>query len=258
MEDKHKEETPTTVPVQASRLGENHIRWEWLEPSVWTPRMLQALQQGPKGGRWYSLMDKVSKADNLRAAWKQVKHNGGAPGVDHITIESFESRLQENLTTLAEELRSVTYRPQATRRVEIPKPGRKGETRGLGIPTVRDRVAQTAMKNVIEPIFEVGFEECSYGFRPGRGAKDALRQVNALLEEGYTHIVDADIRAYFDTIPHDALMEKIKSRISDGSILAVLTSWLNQRIISDVANWLPEEGTPQGAVMTPQTQSTTF
>jgi RNA-directed DNA polymerase len=196
-------------------------------------------------------MDKVCKPENLRSAFAKVKSNGGAPGVDHVTIREFESRLEENLETLAAQLRSGTYEPQGIRRVEIPKPGRKGETRRLGIPTVRDRTAQNAMRNVTEPIFDVGFSANSHGFRPGKGTKGALKQVSTLIEEGYTHIVDADIRSYFDSIPHETLMKQIQERISDGKVLSTIQKWLHQDIIGDMTSYEAEEGTPQGAVISP-------
>jgi len=213
--------------------------------------MLQALNEGPKGGRWYSLMDKVSKMDNLRAAFAQVKRNQGAPGVDHVTCEMFEERLQENLTKIATELRSHSYRPSAIRRVEIPKPGRPGDVRALGIPTVRDRVVQTAMKHVLEPIFEVRFSEHSYGFRPGRGASDALRKVDALIASGYNYVLEIDIQSYFDSINHDKLLQLIREQVTDGAILEVLSGWLKQRIVGPLSSWIPEEGSPQGAVISP-------
>ena len=156
--------------------------------------MLTALETGVKGGRWYSLMDKVHAAANLRAAFTRVKANGGAAGVDHVTVADFEVHLDANLTALGEALRNGTYRPQAIRRVEIPKPGKRNETRPLGIPTVRDRVAQGAVRQVVEPIFERDFAAGRYGYRPNRSAKDALRRVTALLKAGHTWVVEADLR----------------------------------------------------------------
>lgn len=213
--------------------------------------MLEALITGVKGGKWYSLIDKVYTPENLLAAWKQVRRNKGAPGVDHVTIEQFESRLDENLSKLADQLRNGTYVPQAVKRVLIPKAGRPGETRPLGIPTVRDRVAQAAARNVIEPIFEEGFAELSFGFRPRRGAKDALRQVRKALEDGCVHVVDADLKSYFDTIPHERLMQQVEKKVSDRRILALLDSWLHQKILDDMSEWTPEQGSPQGAVISP-------
>jgi len=158
--------------------------------------MLTALEQGVKGGKWFSLMDKVYALGNLRMAFQQVKANGGAAGVDHQTVTMFERQLERNLATLSQSLKDESYRPQAVRRVWIPKPGGK-EKRPLGIPTVRDRVVQAALLTVLEPIFERDFAAHSYGFRPNRGCKDALRRVDSLLKAGYRWVVDADLKSYF-------------------------------------------------------------
>lgn len=202
--DRQPENQPMTVPAGAKQVGETRAaaapdwqRWRWVEPAVWTPRMLAALEKGVKGDKWFSLIDKVYALPNLHAAFAQVKVNAGAAGVDHQTIEMYEQRLAENLGHLAASLRDGSYRPQAVRRVWIPKPGSR-EQRPLGIPTVQDRVVQAAVRNVIEPIFERDFAERSYGFGPGRGCKDALRHVAELLQAGHTWIVDADLKSYFD------------------------------------------------------------
>jgi len=212
--------------------------------------MLTALEEGVKGGKWYSLMDKVWTPGNLHSAFAKVKANGGSPGVDHVTIEMFGERLEENLSRLSEQLRKGEYRPQAIKRVMIPKPG-SNEKRPLGIPTVRDRVVQAAMRHVMEPIFENEFAERSYGFRPGRGCKDALRQVDQLLNQGYIYVVDADLKSYFDTIPHDRLMALIQEKIADNPFLTVVDYFLKQRVMDTAKEWTPEEGTPQGAVLSP-------
>ncbi len=175
--------TPAAVPNEATQAGEIRGRWSWVAPTVWTERMLAALEVGVKGGTWFSLIDKVWSDRNLRAAFARVKANRGSAGVDHVTVASFEAHLDANLARLHRSLRDGTYRPQAIRRVWIPKPGRR-EKRPLGIPTVRDRVVQTALRNALEPIFERNFAEHSYGFRPRRGAKDALRRVDTLLRHG--------------------------------------------------------------------------
>ena len=201
------ETTPAAVP-EAKQAGEVRARWAWVEPEVWTDRMLTALEQGVKGGKWFSLIDKVHSKRNLRSAWQSVRANKGAAGVDHQTIGMFERHLEENLTRLEESIRAGTYRPQAIRRAWIPKPGGK-DKRPLGIPTVRDRVVQTALRNVLEPVFERDFAARSYGFRPGRGCKDALRRVDWLLKAGYTFVVDADLRSYFDSIPRPQLLERV-------------------------------------------------
>jgi len=225
-------------------------RLQWVEPSVWTERMLTALEKGVKGGKWFSLIDKVWSPANLLASFAKVKTNRGAAGIDRVTVDAFETRLEKNLARLERALREQTYRPQPVRRTYIPKPGSK-EKRPLGIPTVRDRVAQGAVRHVLEPIFERDFAEHSYGFRPGRGCKDALRRVDALLRRGYTWVVDADIKSYFDTIPHDRLMARVGEKVSDGRVLELIGAYLKQGILDGLKYWTPEEGTPQGAVLSP-------
>ena len=212
--------------------------------------MLTALENGVKGGKWYSLMDKVSSPTNLKSAFATVKANKGGPGVDHQTIEMFESRLEDNLRLLEESLRTGTYGPQAIKRVWIPKPG-TAEKRPLGIPTVRDRVVQAALRNVLEPIFEKDFAVHSYGFRPGCGCKDALRRVDALLRQGHVFVVDADLKSYFDTIPHDPLMARLRGKLADKPLLDLVESFLRQRVMDTMECWTPETGTPQGAVLSP-------
>ncbi len=223
--------------------------WEWAEASVWTERMLAALVNGVKGGKWYSLIDKVYNRQTLKAAWKRVASNRGAAGVDKISIKRFRSKARVYLGELDRDLRDGTYRPAPVKRVHIPKDGKK--TRPLGIPTVKDRVVQTALKMVPEPIFEHEFVSTSYGFRPKRGCKDALREVDRLLKEGYTWVVDADVKSYFDTIPHDRLIHLIKERVSDGRLVHLIGLFLNQEIMEDMKHWNPVKGTPQGAVLSP-------
>jgi RNA-directed DNA polymerase len=195
-------------------------------------------------------MDKVYSEDNLFAAHCQVAANKGAPGVDHITTEEFGRDLDTNLKKLAEQLRDGTYVPHDIRRVWIPKPGTNAQ-RPLGIPTVRDRVAQAALLNTIEPIFEYEFSEHSYGFRPGLGCKDGLREVDALLKDGYHFVVDADLKSYFDTIPHDQLMNRIRERIADGRVLTLIESFLKAGILSELGREESWRGAPQGAVVSP-------
>jgi len=244
------ESKPAVVPETAIQAGEIRNRWDWVEPSVWTERMLTALERGVKGGKWFSLVDKVYALANLRAGFRKVKSNGGAAGVDHQTIEMFERYLEENLGKLSQMLKEGTYRPQAIKRVWIPKPGSK-EKRPLGIPTVRDRVVQAALLNVMEPIFERGFAEQSYGFRPNRGCKDALRRVEQLLKRGYTWVVDADLKSYFDTIPHDPLVGRVEEKVSDGAVIALIKGYLKQDVMEAMQRWTPEGGTPQGAIISP-------
>ena len=212
--------------------------------------MLTALDTGVKGCQWFSLIDKAYRRQNLFAAFRKVAANGGAAGVDHVSIERFEEGLLPNLKTLSDQLQNGTYRPQEIRRQYILKPGSK-ELRPLGIPTVRDRVVQTALRNVLEPIFERDFAEQSYGFRPGRGCKDALARVDTLLKNGYTHVVDADLKSYFDTIPHDRLMALIENKISDGRVLELIRMFLKQQVLDDLSIRVPEKGSPQGAVISP-------
>lgn len=212
--------------------------------------MLTALVKGVEGGKWFRLFDKVFAERNLLAAFQQVARNDGAPGVDHVTVAEFARRLPDTIWELSDRLKGGQFRPQAIRRVHIPKPG-STETRPLGIPTVRDRVVQAAIVNVIEPIFEQDFAEHSYGFRPGRGCKDALRRVDKLLKAGYVHVVDADLKGYFDSIPQDRLMERLREKIADGPVLRLIELFLQASILDEAKQWTPEAGAPQGAVLSP-------
>jgi RNA-directed DNA polymerase len=212
--------------------------------------MLTALEQGVKGGKWHSLIDKVDDEANLFGSFTQVASNRGAAGVDHVTIDDFAQGLLARVERLHETLADGTYRPQAVRRTWIDKPGSR-EQRPLGIPTVRDRVVQTALRHVIEPIFERDFAEHSYGFRPGRDCKDALRRVDALLKSGHRYVVDADLKGYFDTIPHDRLLELVARKISDSKVLHLVSLFLQQGVLDGMDHWTPERGTPQGAVISP-------
>jgi len=244
------EEKPAGVPKTATQAGEIRDRWDWVEPSVWTERMLTALERGVKGSKWFSLVDKVYALANLRAGFAKVKANRGAAGVDHQTIEMFERHLEENLERLSRSLREGSYRPQAIRRQWVPKPGSK-EKRPLGIPTVRDRVVQAALLNVLEPIFEREYAEQSYGFRPNRGCKDALRRVEEMLKGGYNWVVDADLKSYFDTIPHDLMVKRVEEKVSDGAVIRLLKGYLKQEVMDEMQRWTPEGGTPQGAIVSP-------
>jgi RNA-directed DNA polymerase len=220
-----------------------------MEASVWTDRMVSALGNGVKGGKWYSLIDKVIRPKTLEAAWHKVARNKGAAGVDGQSIARFEAHAERYLAELHEDLRTNRYRPSPIRRVDIPKG--EGKTRPLGIPTVKDRIVQTAIKMVIEPIFEVEFRPGSYGFRPGRSCKDALREVDRLIKQGYTHVVDADLQGYFDSIPQDRLMTLVEGRLGDGRVLSLITGFLEQDILTPMGRWQPTTGTPQGAVLSP-------
>jgi len=211
--------------------------------------MLAALGNGVRGGKWFSLIDKVYRPQTLKAAWHKVKGNAGAAGVDGQSVKQFGWRAESYLAELEQALKAEEYQPEPIKRVEIPKAG--GKMRPLGIPAVKDRIVQTALKLVIEPIFEREFEESSYGFRPQRSAKDALREVDELIRQGYTHVVDADLESFFDTIPHAALMRQIEERISDGRVLELIGLFLSQDIIQGMKRWTPTGGTPQGAVVSP-------
>ena len=222
----------------------------WAEPAVWTERMLTALEGGVKGGVWFSLIDKVYRPANLAAAMTKVVANHGAAGVDHVTVEQFRCHAAANLEKLQEQLRTGTYRPQPIRRVHIPKPG-STETRPLGIPTVRDRVVQAAIVHVIEPIFERDFAPTSYGFRPGRGAQQALTRVEELLGAGYGYVVDADLKSYFDTIPHERLLQRLRQKVAAGRLLGLIESFLKAGVLEGLREWAPTAGAPQGAVLSP-------
>ena len=234
---------------EATQGGEAAPDFSWAEASVWTKRMLSALVNGVKGGKWYALVDKVFALATLKAAWTKVEANKGAAGVDGQSIERFAAKSDEYLAELSTALREGSYRPQAVKRVEIPKG--EGKTRPLGIPTVKDRIVQQAVRLVIEPIFEAGFQDGSYGFRPGRGCHDALREVDGLIKDGYTFVVDADLAGYFDSIPHDRLMARVAAKVSDGRVLDLIRGWLTADILKGLEKWTPTRGSPQGAVISP-------
>ena len=211
--------------------------------------MVSALVSGVKGGRWFSLIDKVWARATLELAWTKVLANKGAAGVDGQSLEKFAANSETYLSELSIALKDGSYRPQPVRRVEIPKGD--GGSRPLGIPSVKDRIVQTATKLVIEPIFEASFVDGNYGFRPGRSCHDALREVDRLLKEGFTVVVDADLKGYFDSIPHGRLMKQVEERISDGRLLDLLRGWLEADIMRGTERWTPTAGAPQGAVISP-------
>ena len=231
-------------------------RWLWVEASVWTKPMLTALENGVKGGKWFSLMDKVYALATLQAAWQQVQKNKGSHGVDGMSVERFAQKQEHYLQELQQALKAGSYQPLPVKRVFIPKAG--GGERPLGIPAVKDRIVQTALKMAIEPIFENEFVEHSYGFRPLRGCKDALRIVDEGLKAGQTWVVDADMKSYFDSIPHAQLMAEVETFISDGKVLKLIQAYLKQDVLAGLERWTPNAGTPQGAVITPLTQRITF
>ncbi len=230
--------------------GQTPARWDWVEREVWTERMLEALARGVRGGKWHSLYDKVYRLSNLKAAWRRVEANRGGGGVDRMSVADFAKDADARLEKLSEALRAGTYKPQPVKRTYLPKPGSR-EKRPLGIPTIIDRIVQTALRNVIEPIFESEFDPGSYGFRPNRGCHDALEEVERLLAAGFLHVVDVDLRKYFDTIPHRGLMNEVAKRVADGRVLDLIEAYLHQGILEGMKLWMPERGTPQGAVISP-------
>jgi RNA-directed DNA polymerase len=211
--------------------------------------MLAALGNGVRGGKWHSLIDKVDAPQTLWAAWQRVAANHGAAGIDRMSIERFEAKAEHYLAELARALQEGSYQPDPLRRVHIPKG--KGKTRPLGIATVKDRVVQTALKLVMEPIFEKEFLPVSFGFRPERSCKDALRVLDRALKDGYTWVVDADLQSYFDTIPKEPLLALIRERISDGQVLELVKRFLAQDVMEGLERWTPIAGTPQGSVISP-------
>jgi RNA-directed DNA polymerase len=251
------QEQPTAVPGptgtpqvgEPSKKAARRARWQWAQAEVWTDRMLATLEYGVKGDVWFRLIDKVYDRRNLWASWCQSAANKGAPGVDGITMDRYQKDVESNLQRVGEKLRDGTYRPHAIRRTYIPKAD--GSQRPLGIPTVEDRIVQGAVRQVIEPIFEREFAPHSYGFRPGKGCKDALRRVEELLKAGYRYVVDADLKSYFDTIPHGKLMQRVRERVADGRVLKLIAAFLEARILEGSKAWTPLAGAPQGAVLSP-------
>jgi RNA-directed DNA polymerase len=240
------------TPQQAGEARPPRPTWGWVERSVWTERMLTRLTSGEPADRvWFRLVDKTYAPANLASAFQKVWQNGGSAGADAQTVAHFAKHAEEELSRLAGQLRDGTYRPRPVRRAWIAKPGSR-EKRPLGIPAVRDRIVQGALRHVLEPIFETEFAGQSYGFRPGRGAKDALRRVDTLLAAGHDWVVDADLKSYFDTIPHERLLALIKARVADGRVLALVESFLRAGVLEEAKGWQPtERGTPQGGVISP-------
>jgi len=243
-------EGPASVPTGDKPPGEADP-YGWVERVVWTEPMLERLRTGAgKDEVWYSLHDKIFREEVLRAGYARVARNGGAAGVDGMTVERFGARLDEEIARLIAAWRAGTYRPQAVRRTWIAKPG-SDEKRPLGIPTVRDRVVQAALVMALEPIFERTFHPCSHGFRPGRSAKGALAAVMGHLNAGRCHVVDADLKSYFDSIPHERLLRAVRRRVADGRVLELIGAFLKAGVLDGVDLSEPESGTPQGGVISP-------
>ena len=248
MKDRTQEQRPPTVPERAPQDG---ARWAWVETEVWTERMLATLETGIEGGKWFRLIDKVWSPKNLGSALEKVVAKGGSAGIDNQSARQVEVHKDQTIRELEQELRASQYQPQAVKRVWIPKPG-SNEKRPLGVPTLRDRIVQGALLQVIEPIFERDFALHSYGFRPGKGCKDALRRVDELLKGGSHWVVDADLKSYFDTIPQERLMDRMREKIADGRVLTLIEQMLQAGVMDSVKGWQPtEQGTPQGAVVSP-------
>ena len=245
-----REETPPAVPGADKQGGEDRWQRHKAQRGVWSEKILVALEEGVKGNKWFSLLDKVSRVNVLELAWAKVQSNAGACGVDGITVERFGKDSPKRLLAVSEQIRKGVYQPQPVKRVWIPKPG-SAEKRPLGIPTVRDRVVQTALRMVIEPIFEREFAGESYGFRPGRSCQDALRRVDGLLKSGHVHVVDLDIRGYFDAIPHGRLMAEVREHVADGRVPALIEALLKAGVMDEMREWEAESGTPQGGVISP-------
>ncbi len=233
-------EKSVEIPGRLSRLRRNLYRKAKEEPEF----------------QFYTLYDRVFRKDTLETAWELVRRNGGAAGVDGVEIEDIEETdggAEAFMEEIHEELRAREYEAQPVLRVEIPKSG--GGKRPLGIPTVKDRVIQMAVLLILEPIFETDFQECSFGFRPERSAHQALDEVKSHLEEGYDEVLDADIKSCFDKIPHEELMACVEQRVVDRSVLSLIRQWLKAPVVESEGEEgpgkPPEEGTPQGGVLSP-------
>jgi RNA-directed DNA polymerase len=251
VKDRTKEQQPSAVPETAQQGGDIRARWAWVEPTVWTERMLAALETGIEGGKWFRLIDKVWSPKNLAGSLQKVVAKGGSAGIDNQSARAVYEHQEQTIQKLEQELRTGQYQPQAVKRVWIPKPGSQ-EKRPLGVPTVRDRIVQGAVLQVIEPIFEREFAAQSYGFRPGKGCKDALRRVDKLLKSGQYWVLDADLKSYFDTIPHERLMERVGEKVSDGKVLSLIEGMLQAGVMDTVEGWQATgQGSPQGAVISP-------
>ena len=226
-------------------------QWERTEAAVWTERMLATLERGNTGGKWYSLDDKVWKMENLQRAVEKVAMGKSPKKTDGRKCRKYAEESAQRLPQLQRMLKEGRYEPKPAQRVWIPKLGSK-ELRPLGVPPVENRVVEMALRNVLEPIFEQTFAEDSYGFRPGRGAKDALRRVDKLHKAGKSWVVDADLKGYFDSIPQDKLMAAVEEHVADGAVLELIQRFLKQGVLESGKGWSPtDKGTPQGGVLSP-------
>lgn len=254
MRDRPSQDPPQTVAPRPKASGETKkepMRLSLGSSAVWTQRMLATLERGVTGGKWHSLIDKVWEISNLKMAAWAVISRGGSAGVDGQSCEALEAHLEEIIRGLSRQLQENVYVPKAVKRVWIPKAG-SSEKRPLGIPAIQDRVVQTSLLYVLEPIFEREFAEHSYGFRPGRNAQQAIERVQRLLHEGYVWVVDADLKGYFDSIPQERLLDLVAQKVADGRVLRLLKRYLQQGVMDSAKGWLPtEQGTPQGAVISP-------
>lgn len=247
----HKPASVTAPQGTPKQAGETPFAMDWVDRSIWTDRMLQRLAQSQLQTKWFALWDKVWRESTLFNASLQVIVNHGSAGVDRQTTEQFQKEWAEEVRQLSEELRTGVYQPLPARRVYIEKLG-STELRPLGIPPVRDRVVQGALKSVLEPIYERDFVEHSYGFRPRKSAQQALTRVETLLDNGHEYIVDADLKGYFDSIPHDRLMQLLSERIADGSVLRLIQKYLEAGVLEEGNGWERSvSGTPQGSVISP-------
>ena len=254
MKDTSSQTQPAIVVKRPKRAGESTRRATELSlgsSAVWTERMLETLERGIEGGKWFSLVDKVWNEKHLEmAAWSVIRKDGAA-GIDGYSCEMLEAHITEAVQELSRLLKTDRYEPRPAKRVWIEKLGTK-EKRPLGIPIVRDRVVETTIQYVLEPIFERDFAAHSYGFRPGRNAQQAIARVETLLKQGQVWVVDADLKGYFDSIPKDKLLAAVGKKVADGRIMRLLEKYLERGVMESGKDWQPtEKGTPQGAVISP-------
>ena len=246
-------ETPSDAKkLERERTAKEPLRLGKRTYPVWTPAMVKAREELRKSGRkWYTLHGKLYDPRNLRESWKQVEENKGAPGVSGETIEEYSKTIEERLTRLGVRLKEQSFQPRPIRRAYIPKTDGSGKKRELGIPEVEDRIVQTAIVKVVEPIFEAKFLDGSFGFRPERSALHALERVEKAISTDRPWVVDADIRNCFGSIPHEPLMQAVATEVSDGKLLSLIRRFVKADIVEELQRWTPEEGTPQGAVLSP-------